>query len=138
MKSLAALAAKLAAATARVTRVGKVEGDAQTTLVRGTKRFLFDLTAELNVEVKIDESLGSDPSAADQGKPREAKYKGTLTLAEISSVTALQEVEIIYKPKGSLPSKHHKPRVDDAVAALKRDILERRLPAFSRDFEREH
>jgi hypothetical protein len=48
---MGALAAALAKVSVKVTKVGKVEGDASVAVVRGTKRFLFDLSAELDYEV---------------------------------------------------------------------------------------
>jgi len=39
--------------TVKVKSVKKVEGDASVCVVRGTKRYLFDLNADLDYEVNV-------------------------------------------------------------------------------------
>lgn len=60
LDKLASLAASLAMVSARVKKVKKVEGDANVAVVRGSKRYLFDLSADVEYEVTVDESFGMD------------------------------------------------------------------------------
>lgn len=132
MQSLMALSAQLAKATARVTKVRKTEGDASVTMVRGRKRYLFDLTVELDFEAEVEDLTGTAAGAAPK-----SKYKGSMKLDEVSSLTNLSEVEFSsVKYKKALPAKH-KARVESIVDLLKKDILEQRLQAFQEHFQRE-
>ena len=69
MNKLGELASALAHVTCKVLKVKKVEGDASTAMVRGKKRYLYDLSCEVEYEVAVDESFGMD-SIDDIGKDK--------------------------------------------------------------------
>jgi len=99
---------------ASVTKVVKVDGDASVAVVRGIKRYLFDLSAELEYEMLIGET----------------KYKGTLTLTDISHS---DDMEISVRPKKD-PAAAHKPLAEAALTALKLDITGRCVSSFKEEF----
>ena len=127
----------------------KIEGDASVAVVRGTKRYLFDLSAELEYEVVVDESFGMDaPDGPDGpgggggsagGAARQATYRGTLSLPDLThdlthDATATLEASRP-RPKGAVPPAAHRPRVDAALTALQRDLRDRCLGAFAAEFQ---
>ncbi|CAM9545471.1 unnamed protein product, partial [Phaeothamnion confervicola] len=57
-EALAALGARLARLTARVTGVRDLEGNAHVVLARNRKKCLFDFAAALDVKILADESMG--------------------------------------------------------------------------------
>ena len=138
MDKIGELASMLAKVTARVTKVSKVEGDASVAVVRGKKRYLFDLSADLEYEVLVDESFGMDVSETDTTPARQATYKGKFSIKEITHDAVNDgEVEVgAAKPsKGSAPKGQHKVRVEKAVEGLKNDILKRCLSLFVTEFQ---
>lgn len=144
LDKLASLAANLAMVSARVKAVKKVEGDANVAVVRGSKRYLFDLSATVEYEVTVDESFGMDDdtegperNVVHSKKARETKYEGTLTLTELSSLSSGDgsDVEIARKPKTSVAPKHQA-RVKEILGSLEKDLTSRCLPSFITDFQK--
>jgi len=119
----------------RVVKVGKVEGDASVAVVRGKKRFLFDLSAEIDYEVLVDESFGMDESADSATPARQATYKGKVCLADIShDAVKSEEVECSVRPKTKVPANHAE-RVAAVLEGLKKDLAKRCIPSFATEFQ---
>mmetsp|Transcript_31506 Transcript_31506/g.57442 ORF Transcript_31506/g.57442 Transcript_31506/m.57442 type:complete len:685 (+) Transcript_31506:72-2126(+) len=135
LAGLGALAAALAKVSVRVVKVGKVEGDASVAVVRGKKRFLFDLSAEIDYEVLVDESFGMDESADSATPARQATYKGKVCLADIShDAVKSEEVECSVRPKTKVPANHAE-RVAAVLEGLKKDLAKRCIPSFATEFQ---
>ncbi|AFZ79301.1 hypothetical protein BEWA_021490 [Theileria equi strain WA] len=85
MNKLQKLAGMMYKSSIKPTSVEGVDGDAQIAFIRGTRRYLFDLSCTLNVEITIDTSVGSGPAADSAESSHISNYNGVLTLREISS-----------------------------------------------------
>lgn len=139
LNKLAQLAANLAKVEAKVTKVTKVDGDATVAVVRGTKRYMYDLSLELEYEVSVDESFDmTDEYDISKDKTsvtpaRETKYTGTAKFAEISSLTGASEIEVSFKPKVGVSSKHQK-RVKEALDGLSKQLTTKCLTEFVMEY----
>jgi hypothetical protein len=130
MQQLADLSAKFARIEAKVTKVKKLEGDAQIAVVRGTDRYLFDFNLQLDFEVNVDERApgtdGDDPPAK--------KFKGTLNFEELSNTTAENEWECNVTWK-TIPSPLYRPRVQKVTDMLRHNVFQK-VEEFAEEYQK--
>jgi hypothetical protein len=118
-ENLAALSARLARVQGNVTKAKKVEGDAHIAVVRGTKRYLFDFSIDLEFEVIVEDPVGAQEG--EDAKPR--KFSGTLCFHELSNTTQESEWEfdVTWKKR---PKSVFAPRVTEVVNRLKHEVFQ--------------
>ena len=69
MQHIAALTANMAEVRVKVTKAKSVTGDMSVACIRGTDRYLYDMTAEVDFTMEVNES----PLAADGLAPTSKK-----------------------------------------------------------------
>eukprot|EP00375_Theileria_parva_P002292 XP_764970.1 hypothetical protein [Theileria parva strain Muguga] len=75
------LAGLMCRSSVRPSSVEALEGDAQIAFIRGTRRYLFDFSCNVNLNIQVDTGVGAD--APDDSQL--SKYQVVLVLREISS-----------------------------------------------------
>ena len=115
------LSAAMSTVSARVTGASTVDGEAQIVMARGKKRFIFDFNVKLEFEIVVDSNLPSLDQATAEARDEKKikKYKGVITVPEISPSVPIEPVLSFKKP---LPASVEK-RVKDAADRLKATVI---------------
>lgn len=90
----------------KVSKVGKVEGEAQIIMARGKKRHVFDFQLEVDIEVAVNDTANEGESKED-GEPKKKKrtFKGSLSFPDISPQSSLEYTTRWKKP---VPAEWHR------------------------------
>lgn len=131
LEQLSRISAKLARMEAKVTKAKKLEGDAHIAVVRGTKRYLFDFTMQLDFEVQVDERLegGTDSTSREQ---KVKKFKGSFNFEELSNATAEQDWECALAWKSG-PPEIYRERVQSMTERL-RHVIFQKVETFAAEY----
>uniref|UniRef100_A0A3B0N612 TPR repeat/Tetratricopeptide repeat/Activator of Hsp90 ATPase, N-terminal, putative n=1 Tax=Theileria annulata TaxID=5874 RepID=A0A3B0N612_THEAN len=79
LAKLQKLAGMIYKSSVKPSSVEALEGDAQIAFIRGTRRYLFDFSCNINLDIEIDTDFEKEV------KTQLSKYQGVLVLKEISS-----------------------------------------------------
>ncbi|UKK02087.2 HSP70/90 co-chaperone [Theileria orientalis] len=107
--------------------VEALEGDGQIAFIRGTRRYLFDFSCNINLEIKIDTSIGSTKTEEKAEEEQLSTYKGELELKEISSEMESGKswkdyMKVNYKSK---MKSEHEELVKDMMEIFKQSVSEK-------------
>ena len=145
MAKLAGITAAMARVDVAVTGVKSCTGDASVAVIRGTKRALFDLEAELRWEATMDMDMGgfgaglaagglgaaaAEGAAAEgteAGSSRKKVFKGTIKFPELSNTEAgteggFESTVVHSAKKGGAATAAERKQVDKALDALKSSV----------------
>jgi hypothetical protein len=110
----------------RVKAVKDLEGDASITMVRGTARYLFEFSAEIEWEAIVTEDSPDAliPGGGGDGdkKKKPKKFRGSIKLNEISSTIADGEDFEMERRFTKTPDKDNRAAVDEAVRRFEGDV----------------
>jgi hypothetical protein len=141
MAKLAGITAAMARVDVAVTGVKSCTGDASVAVIRGTKRALFDLEAELRWEATMDMDMGfgaglaagglgaaaAEEEGAAAGSSRKKVFKGTIKFPELSNTEAgteggFESTVVHSAKKGGAATAAERKQVDKALDALKSSV----------------
>lgn len=123
--SLEAMKTAISPIRATVSEVQSIDGEAQIVLTRGKKRYLYDFTIKLKIEVTVEEApLAASLDTAEKSKPQ--VYKGSLEISDVCPGTGF-EWKLTFK-KGNVPE-----RVRKCAHKLKDDIFNK-LQSFDSEY----
>lgn len=133
--ALAGLAGLMKRVEVRVKSVKDIEGDASITMVRGTARYLFEMSTEVDWEATVTEknpgegmmpgmppmpSSGGAASSGEKKKPK--KYRGTFKLPELSSTVQDSENFEVERRWKKTPDQENRAVVEEALGRLETDV----------------
>lgn len=123
---LKAAAVKQDGIEAKVRSVSKCEGEASIAVVRGTKRYLYDLKATIEWKVLI-------PNEDESEKPLE--YKGKFNMPEISDAVPCDQLQCLIEWTSRRPGDSSKAELVDAWLAKLQGELRTQVALFVMDYQ---